>query len=343
MNQPIGRDSSGLLRAEWRRLFTRRVTTVMMAVTILMLTLAGLAVAAHSHPHTPATLARAQAFIAGQRAQNLDQCLADARSGLAGPDGQPAPTEAQCHQQAQLFQPSVEEFQGYQFSFRRDMSTLLVLFGGLLALFGFVVGASFVGVEWSSGGMATVLVWRPRRMRLLAGKLVALLLGVLSIGAVSSIAFTGAMWAVARTRGDAGNLTPGLLSSLALRDVRVLALTLACAAAGFAVASYGRHTAAALGTAIGYVVVVEVALRIVLSAAHIARPERFFLTSYMLAWLNNTTTYAEQAACPVSRFGPRCQPTIWSIGAGHSAVLISAILLATLVAAVIALRRRDIT
>jgi hypothetical protein len=90
------------------------------------------------------------------------------------------------------------------------------------------------------------------------------------------------------------------------------------------------------------VVVVEVALRIVLSA-RIARPERFFLTSYMLAWLNNTTTYAEQAACPVSRFGPRCQPTIWSIGAGHSAVLISAILLATLVAAVIALRRRDIT
>ena len=82
MNQLIGRDASALLRAEWRRLFTRRVTPVMMAVTILMLTLAGLAVAAHSHPHTPATLAHAQAFIAGQRAQNLDQCLADARSGL---------------------------------------------------------------------------------------------------------------------------------------------------------------------------------------------------------------------------------------------------------------------
>ena len=344
MNQLIlGRDASALLRAEWRRLFTRRVTAVMMAVTILTLTLAGLAVAAHSHPHTPATLAHAQAFIAGQRAQNLDQCLADARSGLAGPDGEPAPTQAQCQRQAQLFQPSVEEFQGYQFTFGRDMSTLLVLLGGLLALFGFVVGASFVGVEWSTGGMATVLVWRPRRVRLLAGKLVALLLGVLTLGTVSSIAFTGAMWAVARTRGDGGHLTRGLLTSLALRDVRVLALTLACAAAGFAVASYGRHTAAALGTAIGYVIVVEVTLRIALSAAHIARPQRFFLTSYMLAWLNNTMTYTEQAACPESRFGPRCQPTTWSIGTGHSAMLISAILAATLVAAVIALRRRDIT
>jgi ABC-2 type transport system permease protein len=92
-----------------------------------------------------------------------------------------------------------------------------------------------------------------------------------------------------------------------------------------------------------YVVVVEVALRITLSAAHIPRPERFFLTSYMLAWLNNTTTFTEQAACPVSRFGPDCQPTTWSIGAGNSAMLIGAILAATLVAAVIALRRRDIT
>lgn len=343
MNQLFGRDARALLRAEWRRLFTRRLTTVMMAVTILMLTLAGLAVAAHSHPHTPATLAHAQAFIAGQRAQNLDQCLADARSGSAGPDGEPAPTEAQCQRQAELFQPSVEEFQGYQFTFRRDMSTMLVLLGGLVALFGFVVGASFVGVEWSSGAMATVLVWHPRRVRLLAGKLTALLLGVLTLCAVTSIAFTAAMWAVARTRGDGGHLTPGLLTSLALRDVRVLALALACAAAGFAVASYGRHTAAALGTAIGYVVVVEVTLRIALSAAHIARPQRFFLTSYMLAWLDNTTTYAEQATCPVSRFGPRCQPTTWSIGAGHGAVLIGAILAATLVAAVVALRRRDVT
>jgi ABC-type transport system involved in multi-copper enzyme maturation permease subunit len=332
-----------LLRAEWRRLFTRRLARVMMAVTILILALAGFAVAAHSHPHTPATLAQAQAFIAGQRAQNLDQCLADAKSGAAGPDGQPAPTEAECQQQAQQFQPSVEEFQGYQFTFRRDMSTLLVLLGGLLALAGFVIGSSFVGAEWSSGGMTTVLVWRPRRVRLLAGKLAALLLGMLTFAVLTSIAWTAPMWAVARTRGYAGNLTPGLLTSLALRDVRVLALTLACAAAGFAIASYGRHTAAALGTAIGYVVVVEVVLRIVLSAAHIVRPERFYLTSYVIAWLNNTTTYAEQGTCPVPRFGPGCQPTTWSIGAGHSALLISAILIATLVAAVTALRRRDVT
>ena len=85
----------------------------MMVVTLLILALAGYAVAAHSRPHTAATLAHAQAFIAGQRQQNLEQCLADAKSGLAGPDGEPAPTEADCQQLAEQFQPSVEQFQGY--------------------------------------------------------------------------------------------------------------------------------------------------------------------------------------------------------------------------------------
>jgi ABC-2 type transport system permease protein len=339
----IGPDDTALLRAEWRRLFTRRLTRLMMVVTLLILALAGYAVAAHSRPHTPATLAHARAFIAGQRQQNLELCLADAKSKLGGPDGEPAPTEADCRQLAEQFQPSVEEFQGYQFTFRRDASTLLVLLGGLLALFGFVVGASFIGTEWSSGGMATVLVWRPRRVRVLAGKLAALLLGVLTFGAATSVLWTAAMWLIARTRGGVGELSAGLLTSLALRDARALALALACATAGFAIASYARHAAAALGTALGYVVVIEVVLRIVLSAAHIARPERYFLTSYVFAWLNNTMTYTLEGTCTAPpRFG-RCEPTSWSIGTTQSALLISVITATTLAAALLALRRRDVT
>ena len=74
---------------------------------------------------------------------------------------------------------------------------------GLLALFGFVVGASFVGAEWSTGGMMNLLVWRPRRVRLLLGKLAALLLGVLRFVVVSGVAWLAALWTVSRFRGDA--------------------------------------------------------------------------------------------------------------------------------------------
>jgi ABC-2 type transport system permease protein len=342
MTRLLTPDAAALLRAEWRRFFARRLTTVMLVLTLLVLALAGYGVGHRSHPHTAAGLARAQAFIAGQRAQNLDLCLSDVRTGTAGPEGQPPPTEAECRQRAEHFQPSVEEFQGYQFTYGRDMSTLLVLLGGLLALFGFVLGASFVGAEWSSGGMMTVLVWRPRRMEVLAGKLAALLLGVGALTLAVSAAWSVAMWVVAHQRGDA-RLTPGLLASLALRDTRVLALTLACAAAGFAIACYGRHTAAALGTAVGYLVTVEVVARIALSAAQVARPQRFYLSSYMVSWLNNSTSYTDMGPCRPPDFGPVCPGGTWSIGAGLSATVLAAILIATLLATAAGVRRRDVT
>ena len=67
------------------------------------------------------------------------------------------------------------------------------------------------------------------------------------------------------------------------------------------------------------------------------------LTSYVFAWLNNTMTYTVEGTCAAPpRFG-RCEPTSWSIGVTQSALLISVITAATLAAAVLALRRRDVT
>jgi hypothetical protein len=149
-----------MIRAEWRRLFTRRITRIMMLLILAVLTLAALAIGSRSHPHTPQTLAHARAFAADQRAQNLAQCLVEAHAGVTEP-GQSHPlTAAACRQMARRFTPSLSQFQGYQFTFRTEIGTFVFLFGGLLALFGFIVGASFIGAEWSSGGMATLLTWR---------------------------------------------------------------------------------------------------------------------------------------------------------------------------------------
>lgn len=133
-------------------------------------------------------------------------------------------------------------------------------------------------------------------------------------------------------------MTSGLAISLGLRDARVLALALACAAAGFALATLGRHTATALGTAIGYLVAVEVVARIALSAAHVERPQRFFLSSYALSWLDQSTTYAASDRC----IGFDCRPVLWTIGAGTSAALLGTILIVALLTAAITLRRRDV-
>jgi len=44
---------------------------------------------------------------------------------------------------------------------------------GVLFTLGVVVGASFVGAEWNSGSMSTLLTWEPRRVRVFAAKLIA--------------------------------------------------------------------------------------------------------------------------------------------------------------------------
>ena len=58
-----------LLRGEWQRLFARRTTRVMMLLVLLVLALSAGAIGSRSHPHTPATLAHARAFVAEQRSR----------------------------------------------------------------------------------------------------------------------------------------------------------------------------------------------------------------------------------------------------------------------------------
>lgn len=44
---------------------------------------------------------------------------------------------------------------------------------GALFTLGVVVGSSFVGAEWNTGSMSTLLTWEPRRARVVAAKLIA--------------------------------------------------------------------------------------------------------------------------------------------------------------------------
>ena len=75
----------------------------------------------------------------------------------------------------------------YQFDFREEFGAFISIFAGILALFGFVVGASFVGAEWNTGGMMNLLLWRPKRLPVLFTKLAALLSAVLGLSRACSV------------------------------------------------------------------------------------------------------------------------------------------------------------
>lgn len=326
-----------LARAEWVRLFARRFTRIMMAIVLLILTLIALLFAANTHKRTQADHDRARQEIAQQAAfadEARRQCEQAQRSGQdVGPNGcgfgAPPATE--------------DSFLPYQFNFSGDVSDLVLVAAGILALFGFVVGASFIGAEWTSGGMTNLLLWRPRRIPVLATKLLTLMVGVCAVSIAFLAAWVATFWLIARYRGELGRLTSGFWQSLALTGGRATALAVGAAALGFALASLGRHTATALGVAVGYALVVEIGTFIVFNLLQIRYAERVRLSTYVGGWLTKRVRLIDYNAVPTACGPDICDPPHFDITWRYAAVVLGAVLVAALVAAFAAMRRRDVT
>lgn len=332
-----------LFIAEFRRLFARRFTRIMLILVLLVLGAIVVGVGASSHKHDAAALAAAQADvdrIVAQNQQEVQRCEAEQADPPASDASRQYPPDFDCSQIAN-WSPRAEDLLPYQFSLRDEAPQLIVVLGGLLALLGFALGASFVGAEWSSGGMTNLLLWRPRRVPTLLGKLTALLVGVGVLGVGYAAAFVAGLWEVARLRGTTGVLTSGVWQSLALGAGRSIALGLFLACVGFAVASLGRHTATALGVAVGYLVVFELGLRIVLEIVRVHRPERFFLSNYVFAWLAKAQWFYDFDNCDDATGA--CAPPHWAIHLNQGLLALGVLVALTLGAAIWSMRRRDIT
>ncbi|MGH3740804.1 MAG: ABC transporter permease subunit [Micromonosporaceae bacterium] len=310
-----------LLRAELTRLFSRRFTRVMLLVLVLVLTVIAGVLASQTRTPTPADLQRAEAQAADQRAQ-CRTATEDAPEG-----------ESACDSiQADAFLP-------YALDFRSEMPDLLPILTVLLVLFGYLVGASFLGAEWSSGGISQLLLWRVERTRVLLSKLLAVLLAVVGIGLALGAAWTAAIWFISHNFGRSSKLTSEFWVSLGEDGARGLALALLIAAARVAVASLGRRTAAALGLAIGYLVVWEMGARLVMMALGVPLAERYLLSSYVFGLLFGEYPVVDYTQSCTSMI---CEPQQFVIVWPWALALIGGISLLMVLTSVTFFRRRDI-
>ncbi|WP_416902168.1 ABC transporter permease subunit [Micromonospora echinospora] len=236
--------------------------------------------------------------------------------------------------EAQWFLPST-------FDFRSNFGETLVTYAAILGLIAFVVGASFVGAEWSTGGMMNLLLWRPKRLNVLLTKLAALLTGVVAVTVLGLLAWTAAFWAVGSFRGSTARMTSGVWQSFALTGLRGFALVVVAAVVGFALASLGRHTAFALGGVLAVGVVGQFGLGVVLALADVKFPEAWLIPTYGLAWMGKEIKLENYDACNFSVSGG-CEPDVLTITWQHSSVLLLTGLVLALGAALWSMRRRDI-
>jgi hypothetical protein len=334
-----------LVRAEIRRLLKRRVTRWMLAIVVLLMaTVAGIIAVTHQ-PQGPAALAQSRADAHAEYERQLQFVERDiAECERAREAGQTGPWPEDCTQMREFVTPEetmVESYLPPTFDFRAQFPTMIMILGGLLALFAFIVGASFVGAEWRSGAMMNLLLWRPRRLEVLAAKLVTLFGFLFGLGLLLGGLWTAAFWLIATFRGVTDAMTPGTWQSFGLTGVRALVLVLVAGAIGFGLASIGRHTAMALGAVITAFVVGVVGLSIVAALVGARYPEAWVWPTYIGAWLERSVVLEDWRAC--ENVMTVCEPPTFEITWQTSGGLFAAVLAVVLGVAVWQMRSRDIT
>jgi ABC-2 type transport system permease protein len=131
--------------------------------------------------------------------------------------------------------------------------------GSALAL---VLGATWIGAEWSTRSLVSLLFWEPRRVRVMAVKLAVLALGAALLGILLQAAWLATASILDATAGDGRALRDGFWGDLLGTQARGVLLTVLAAVGGFGLTSLVRNTGAALGIGFVYFAVVETAVAI---------------------------------------------------------------------------------
>jgi hypothetical protein len=257
---PPARPRGSLFRAELHRFRARRFIRLLLLLAVLGWILA--AVIALLHYGTPTAADRAQAR------ETMQQVVADSDHGrqecLKNPP--PAPSgvspEDACGPPLQLSDLDENNFLPKQpFDFASSGSRGAVGFGAIAAVLGFVIGATWIGAEWSSRSLVALLFWVPRRSSVFTAKIAVLTLAAALLGIVAQVGWLVMAALLRAVDGDGRALPPSFWQHLLPIQGRAVLLTVLIGLLGFGLTNLIRNTGAALGAGFVYFAIVETAVR----------------------------------------------------------------------------------
>jgi ABC-type transport system involved in multi-copper enzyme maturation permease subunit len=334
-----------LYRAETRRLTKRRFTRWLVIGSLAVLAMVAIGVALTNQKVGPVQVEEAKVRATANYQENLryaEQELARCQAAPGTADAANYPADCSTMYMPTEADYDYHDYMDSTFDFKANFGNMITTWAALLALAAFVIGASYVGAEWSTGGMMNLLLWRPQRLKVLGTKLAALLAGLAALSVVVALLWTGLFVLIASLRGTLDGMTSGAWQSFALTELRGLTLILVAGAVGFGLASLGRHTALALGAVVGAVVVFQFGLVTVLSLAQVKYAEAWLLPTWALAWMDKKLVLQDYNACNFSAISG-CQPPeltlTWPMAGGLMAVVVVLVV----GAAMWTMRNRDIT
>jgi hypothetical protein len=324
------------VRAEVLRLRSRRMVRVL-AVLGLVGLLAGVAVA-FTQFAKPSAAGRADA--AQRRQQIVDQVNRGRQECLSAVGTTHGPSsKADCGLPTTPDEVgSVDNFLGKQpFDLAVNGRAGILAVSGAFAAIAFLLGASFVGAEWSTRSMVALLFWEPRRRTVIAAKVAVVAVAGALLGSFAEGLWLAAAGLLAATRG-VGSAPTGLWVTLVGSAGRGVVLVAVMALLGFGIANLIRNTAAALGVGFVYVAVVETALRALRPAW-----QRWLLTDNAIALLTpgGLHVFLDQGFVDARGQYQESGREIL-VSNLHGGLILTAATLAVLVAGIVLFGRRDL-
>ncbi|MGI8692413.1 MAG: hypothetical protein ACR2JK_05865 [Geodermatophilaceae bacterium] len=255
--EPETRNGS-LFRTEIARLRARRFIQLLVGLALIgFVVLSIVAFTQFSEP-TPDVLADAQARLEQDIAlseQFREQCLADEsipedeREFACGPP---------LDEQGFVVENYIDK---RPFTLTDDLPAGSLGVAAATAMLGFVIGATYVGAEWSTRSIVALLFWETRRLKVIGVKTGVAVLAGAALGVVGQLLWLGASHVLVRTRGSTTAVPDGFWSDFSGQAGRGVLLAVVGTLFGFGLANLVRNTGAALGVGFAYFAIVESALR----------------------------------------------------------------------------------
>ena len=326
-----------LTRVEMRRLFSRRLTAIALlgAVVITGILLFGSYQTAI--PLSGPEMASQRASFDQARKDweaNGQQQMADCLASLPESQRTDPKSAGMCTQ----IEPTWANWGKPEAKFTEMMPGVLAGGALMLAFVGFLISAGFVAAEFSTGSMANWLTFEPRRLRVYASKLGAPALGLIPVTVALLGVLTAGTWLLVDHFASTAGTTTKVWVNLAQTGGRAVALAAAAALAGAAIGMLLRHTAAVLGIAAGYLILVEGVFGQALQGA-----QPWLLKLNFTAWLEHGTKYYALSCKTDAKGNYVCENVEKLLTFGHSSAYLGIMVVFLVGLAAVVFRRRDVS